>query len=101
MSKSEIVLSISPDGERVKAIYQDRLKPVFAVLGNASTERASHVEPDDNSDWIADCSPIGGPALGPFFRREDALRAEVQFINTKGLSWVTKPEQASLGANHA
>jgi|SRR5581483_1464998 len=89
---SEIRIVISPDGRLVRAIYNDNLRELFNKLGLAQTHRASHVEPDENNNWIADCSPIGGPKLGPFERREDALTAEVTYINTKGLFQMTSPD---------
>jgi hypothetical protein len=46
------------------------------VLGSLSIERASFVEPDDQGRWWADLTPVGGPALGPFQQRSDALSSE-------------------------
>lgn len=34
--------------------------------GDATVERASHVEPTPTGQWEADLSPVDGPALGPF-----------------------------------
>lgn len=49
--------------------------------GDAVISRASHVEPTGNgTQWHADMSPVGGPTLGPFERRCDALAAEVQYL---------------------
>lgn len=63
---------------QLRYIYSDALLSLNA-LGNAKTQRASHVEPV-GSDWFADLSPIGGPLLGPFRLRESALQAEVAWI---------------------
>ena len=54
----------------------------FAALadeGTASIRRVSHVEPVGNQ-WMADLSPVGGPLLGPFSLRRDALAAEVRWV---------------------
>ena len=51
----------------------------LAALGTLSVRRASHVEPD-GADWYADLSPVGGPKLGPFGLRSQALRAETAWL---------------------
>jgi len=38
--------------------------------------RASHLEPDRDGFWWADMGPSGGPVLGPFRSRSEALGAE-------------------------
>ena len=43
--------------------------------------RASHVEPDAAGQWSADLAPVGGPKLGPFDTRADALAAEIVWLN--------------------
>lgn len=48
--------------------------------GVAVIERASHVEPS-GVEWIADMAPVGGPVLGPYENRGDALAAEVGYIS--------------------
>lgn len=80
----------------------------LATLGEARTARASHVEPinpilrvaftvirarvSDASRlagwtrrwpclWRANLAPSGGPLLGPFARRNDAIDAEVAWLN--------------------
>lgn len=62
---------------KLRFIYADSLIPLLK-LGKASTRRASHVEPNSKGEWEAQI--IGGPKLGPFKRREDALRAEVKYL---------------------
>lgn len=52
----------------------------LAALGKLSICRASHVEPDGLGRWWADLAPLGGPRLGPFARRSEALRAEEAWI---------------------
>lgn len=72
---------VDPAG-MIRFIYQDDLKPLLAV-GTSRIRRASHVEPSDDGScrWTADMSPVQGPMLGPFNSRQEALRAEVQFLN--------------------
>ena len=48
----------------------------LASLGHLAISRASHVEPDEAGQWWADLRVSGGPALGPFTRRSEALSAE-------------------------
>jgi hypothetical protein len=49
-------------------------------LGGLAIQRASHVEPDAQGQWLADLSPIGGPTLGPFATRSEALAAEEAWL---------------------
>lgn len=64
----------------VRAIYDDDLADLLSELGEPHTQRASHVEPD-GSGWSADLSPVGGPILGPFTTRREALSAEVEWLD--------------------
>ena len=60
-------------------VWDDALADLLDV-GDATIERASHVEPCDGTGdglwWTADMGPVGGPVLGPFKTRADALAAE-------------------------
>ena len=47
--------------------------------------RHSHVEPDESGRWIADLSPVSGPALGPFPTRSAALAAEAAWLEANRL----------------
>jgi hypothetical protein len=58
----------------VRGVYAEAID--LARLGDLSIRRASHVEPDGQGHWWADLGPVGGPMLGPFDRRSDALAAE-------------------------
>jgi len=74
-------MTFEVDG-RVKFIYDDTLAAVATEIGRVSVARASHVEPacqffhDVRDGWAADMGPVGGPILGPFATREEALLAE-------------------------
>lgn len=70
--------SISNSG-RVRAIYSDELAPLIESHGG-QVRRASHVEPDPAGGWQADLAPVGGPVLGPFQLRQEALDAEVEYL---------------------
>jgi hypothetical protein len=66
-------LIIAPSGA-ICCIYGEELD--LHVLGRLSIRRGSHVEPDRQGQWLADLAPVGGPVLGPFRLRSDALEAE-------------------------
>lgn len=73
-----MLVSIAPDG-KLQFLYNDDLRPLMA-LGKATVTRASDVEPTAEGEWTADLSRVGGPVLGPFKLREQALAAEVQWL---------------------
>ncbi len=75
-------LIIEKDGQ-VRGIYGEEI--ALDALGPLKIERASHVEPDECGRWLADLSPVGGPVLGPFDRRSEALDAEVEWLKTNWL----------------
>jgi hypothetical protein len=70
-------LLVKPDGT-VKAIYDEAID--LAVLGRPTITRASHIEPTSDGGWLADLTPVGGPVLGPFERRSEALAAESDWL---------------------
>ena len=78
-------LVISPGGT-VRAVYAEELD--LDCLGHALITRASHVEPDTAGRWRADLGPVGGPVLGPFRRRSEALEAEVAWLQAH---WLLPP----------
>jgi hypothetical protein len=86
-------LVIERDG-RVRGIYGEEID--FAALGQARISRASHVEPDSQGRWIADLAPVGGPVLGPFDRRSEALEAEVAWLEE---NWLSDPHHGIVGEN--
>jgi len=87
MSKKSTPIFIGPDG-KIVSIYNDNVD--LSSVGKVKIRRASHVEPDKNGKWVADLSPVGGPKLGPFKRREDALRAEVVWLEKNLVEAVKK-----------
>ncbi len=76
-------LLVKPDGT-VRAIYDEAID--LGVLGRPTITRASHVEPSREGCWTADLTPVGGPVLGPFDRRSEALEAEHDWLERH---WLT------------
>ncbi|HEY1602863.1 MAG TPA: hypothetical protein VGG64_24880 [Pirellulales bacterium] len=74
-------LVIEPNGQ-AHCIYDENIN--LAALGRLAITRASHVEPDDQGNWRA--SIIGGPVLGPFVTRSQALDAEQAWLKA---NWLT------------
>jgi hypothetical protein len=70
-------LMIGPDGT-VHCLYSEAIN--LTVLGRLQIRRASHVEPDECGLWHADLAPVGGPMLGPFSQRSEALAAEEAWL---------------------
>ena len=70
-------LVIDPRGT-CRLIYDETID--LNSLGNRTIQRASHVEPTDKGDWQADLLPVGGPVLGPFAKRSEALAAETVWL---------------------
>ena len=70
-------LYIGPGGS-VRCLYAEDLD--LAALGRLHIDRASHVEPDGEGRWRADLGPVGGPVIGPFDRRSEALAAEANWL---------------------
>ena len=66
------------------AIYDEAFE--FAALGRVSIQRASHVEPNAEGEWLADLAPVGGPVLGPFSKPTDAMAAETAWLRAY---WLT------------
>ena len=76
-------LYIAPGGG-VRCLYDEVLD--LAALGRPRIARASHVEPDAAGRWHADLGPSGGPVLGPFARRSEALAAERAWLEAHRLA---------------
>jgi hypothetical protein len=80
----QATLHVKPDGSMM-FIYADALA-ALTTCGQCVVKRASHVEPtstDDGVIWTADMSPSNGPVLGPFATRQEALDAEVEWLDGK------------------
>ena len=73
------------DSGAASFIYKDELRPLMGI-GQADVRRASHVEPDGNGGWTADMGPVGGPILGPFETRAEALAVEVAWLEKNVLA---------------
>ncbi len=80
-------LVIEADG-RVRGVFGEEID--LAALGTPRISRASHVEPDEEGRWLADLAPVGGPILGPFERRSEALDAEVAWLEA---NWLLRGDQ--------
>ena len=70
---TEMELVVGVDGV-ARCIYDEALD--LREIGRLSITRASHVEPDPSGDWWADMGASGGPMLGPYGSRTEALAAE-------------------------
>jgi len=76
-------LLIKPNGT-ARCVYGEAID--LTSLGQIEIKRGSHVEPDPEGNWTADLSPVGGPSLGPFTTRSEALRAEVAWLHKHWLN---------------
>ena len=74
---SEMDLVVDAGGD-VRCIYGEELD--LRELGRLQITRASHVEPDADGFWWADMGPSGGPVLGPYRSRSEALGAEREWL---------------------
>ena len=70
---TEMDLLVGCDGG-VKCVYGEELD--LREIGKLQITRASHVEPDMDGLWWADMGPSGGPVLGPYVSRSEAMEAE-------------------------
>lgn len=75
-------ITVQADGS-LRFIWSDDLVEMLE-LGEPNVQRASHVEPTEAGQWMADLYPVGGPVLGPFRLRNDALAAEVEWLKANG-----------------
>ena len=75
-------LYVRPDGS-LQAIYDEAVD--LQNVGGVNIRRASHVEPaaSNPGQWTADLGPVGGPVLGPFATRREALAAEIAYLETQ------------------
>jgi hypothetical protein len=73
----------------VRCVYDEAID--LSCLGALSIRRASHVEPDAEGRWWAELAAVGGPRLGPFERRSQALDAERAWLEDR---WLTAASPA-------
>lgn len=77
------LIIVRPDGV-LHLIYRDDLLPLLKE-GQTTITRASNVEPTAGGRWQADMAPVDGPVLEPCETRQQALDAEVQWIEENRL----------------
>ncbi len=75
---NSLTLLVSRSGE-ICGLYHDQIP--WRQFGPCAIRRASHVEPTETGDWLADLSPVNGPLLGPFTTRIEALAAEQEWLS--------------------
>jgi hypothetical protein len=63
---------------QARCVYGEAIN--LATLGQLTIYRASQVEPDMHGVWRADLTAVGGPTLGHFAQRSDALAAEQAWL---------------------
>ena len=78
-------LIVTSDGN-IRCVYAEAIN--LTEIGRLTIARGSYVEPDDSGKWFADLAPVGGPCLGPFPQRSDALTAEAKWLNNH---WLLSP----------
>jgi hypothetical protein len=78
---TEMELVVDAAGD-VRCIYDEGID--LRELGALKITRASHVEPDQDGNWLADMGPVGGPVMGPFGTRSEALAAERAWLMVRG-----------------
>lgn len=79
---AHIKLWVAEDGT-VTFVYDDDVAAALDELGLMYTERAGHVEPTADNRWTVRL--VGGPSVGPFDTRREALAVEAEMVND-GLS---------------
>jgi hypothetical protein len=79
----QIIIDTQGNG---RCIYDETIP--LAELGRIKIRRGSHVEPMSGGRWVANLSPVGGPTLGPFAFRSQALAAERRWLEKH---WLNSP----------
>ena len=75
-------LIVAADG-RLRCLYDEALD--LSAFGRLLITRGSRVEPTPDGRWTADLALVGGPVLGPFGCRSQALAAERQWLQAHWL----------------
>jgi hypothetical protein len=76
-----MIIRIDPNGQ-LRMLYCEAFD--FNTIGEPIIRRASHVEPSAGG-WWADLAMSGGPQLGPFALRSEAIRAEIAWLEENHL----------------
>ena len=79
----QLLIDASGNG---RCVYAEAIE--LRRLGRLSVRRGSHVEPDHTGRWTADLSPVNGPILGPYSSRQQALEAELAWLEEH---WLEHP----------
>jgi hypothetical protein len=82
MKEKLVQLVIAPGGA-IRCLYSEQID--LAAFGQLTIARGSRVEPTAGGLWQADLAPVGGPLLGPFSHRSQALAAERAWLE---LNWL-------------
>ncbi len=72
-----MLLTFHSDGS-IRCLYTEDID--LKALGAMNGHRASHVDICPDGEWWADMGPSGGPPLGPYATRSEALAAEVAWL---------------------
>jgi hypothetical protein len=72
-------LVVEPSGQ-IRCLYTETI--LLTTLGSLVITRASHVEPEA-AGWYTDLARSGGPKLGPFVHRSEALQAEEAWLEER------------------
>ena len=80
---TEMELVVDAGGD-VRCVYGEELD--LREIGKLQITRASHVEPDAEGYWWADMGRSGGPVLGPYGSRSEALGAERGWLNAEAIT---------------
>ena len=79
--QERLTVLVTEEGD-VIYVYNPLIDSIFRDSGfKGVPKRASSVEPIDDSNWEADLSRVGGPVLGPFSSRDEAVDAELEWLN--------------------
>ena len=74
-----MMLQFNANGTAI-GVYSDEILDALESLGQLRVVRASHVEPSTCGGWTADMAPVGGPVLGTYRTRTEALDAEQAWL---------------------